>query len=62
MTDKSESEIEYRHEPARFEKGTEFSRRLFGLVGFRSARDERQGNYPSLGERVRERIRQIFDD
>jgi hypothetical protein len=61
MSQDSNSRIDYENEPSRIKKGSEFSRTLFGLVGIRSARDERQGNYPSLGERVRERIGQIFD-
>ncbi|MEZ3142522.1 hypothetical protein [Halobaculum sp. MBLA0143] len=53
--------IQYENEPSRIRKGSEFSRTLFGLVGFRSARDERRGNYPSFGERVRRRIAQVLD-
>lgn len=45
MSRDSEDQIEYENEPARIRKGTEFSRRVFGFLGIRSARDERRGNY-----------------
>jgi hypothetical protein len=37
--------IQYDNEPSRIRKGSEFSRRFFGFLGIRSARDERQNNY-----------------
>lgn len=41
---------DYDGEPRRTRMGTKFSRRLFGLLGIRSARDERRGKNGPLSE------------
>lgn len=45
MSKDSEGQIQYENEPGRIRKGSELSRRIFGFLGIRSARDERRGNY-----------------